>query len=131
MSAHVYSVPDQTEGRRKVFLEWRNIDLSNKLSFTCGGNVNYYKSVYHPILTLPVGMGTPWKFSKQIRKLYFQLSVLVYSLLGQTEEKRMNFFGGCKKEGCIVRLPLRPLVCHKRWKSLSKRQNPAVSKAKV
>ena len=49
MSAQVYSVPGQTEGRRKVLLESKNIDLSYELSFTCGGNVNYYKSVHHPI----------------------------------------------------------------------------------
>ena len=54
MSAYVYSVPDETEGRRKAFLEWTSIDLSSKLSRTCGGNVNYYKSVHHPIPTLPV-----------------------------------------------------------------------------
>ena len=35
MSAWVYSVPGQTEGRRKA----------------CGDNVEYYKSVYHPIPT--------------------------------------------------------------------------------
>ena len=57
MSAQVYSVPGQTEGRRKAFLEWKNIDLSYELSLTCGGNVNYYKSVHHPIPTLPVGIG--------------------------------------------------------------------------
>ena len=51
MSAQVYSVPGQTEGRRKAFLEWKNIDLSYELSLTCGGNVNYYKSVHHPIPT--------------------------------------------------------------------------------
>ena len=39
MSAQVYSVPGQTEGRKKAFLEW------------VGGNVDYYKSVYHPIPT--------------------------------------------------------------------------------
>ena len=54
MSAHVYSVPDETEGRRKAFLEWTSMDLSPKLSRTCGGNVNYYKSVHHPIPALPV-----------------------------------------------------------------------------
>ena len=43
MSAQVYSVPGQTEGRRKVFSEWTSVDLSPKLSLTCGGNVNYYK----------------------------------------------------------------------------------------
>ena len=51
MSPQVYSVPCQAEGRRKIFLEWTSIDLSSKLSLTCGGNVNYYKSVHHPIPT--------------------------------------------------------------------------------
>ena len=41
--------------------------------------------------------GTPWKFSKQISKLSFQLSVQIYSLLGQTEGERKAFFGGYKK----------------------------------
>ena len=57
MSAQVYSVPGQTEGRRKVFLDWTSIDLSSKLSLICGGNVNYYNSVHHPIPILPVGIG--------------------------------------------------------------------------
>ena len=51
MSAQVYSVPGQTEGRSKAFLEWKSIDLSHELSLTCGGNVNYYKSVHQPIPT--------------------------------------------------------------------------------
>ena len=46
MSAQIYSVPGQTERRRK-----KSIDLSYKLSLTCGGNVNHYKSVHHPIPT--------------------------------------------------------------------------------
>ena len=50
MSAQVYSVPGQTEGRRKTSLEWKSIDLSHE-SLTCGGNVNYYKSVPQPIPT--------------------------------------------------------------------------------
>ena len=58
MSAQVHSVPGQTEGRSKAFLEWKSIDLSHELSLTCGGNVNYYKSVHHPIPTLPVGTGS-------------------------------------------------------------------------
>ena len=49
MSAQVYSVPGQTEGRSKAFLKWKSIDVSNELSLTCGGNVNYYKSVHQPI----------------------------------------------------------------------------------
>ena len=52
MSAQVYSVLGQTEGRRKAFLEWKSIDLSYKLSLTCGSIVNYYKSVHHPIAAL-------------------------------------------------------------------------------
>ena len=48
MSAQVYSVPGQTEGRSKAFLDWKSIDLSHELSLTCGGNVNNYKSVYQP-----------------------------------------------------------------------------------
>ena len=36
MSAQVYSVPGQTEGRSKT---------------TCGSNISYYKSVHQPILT--------------------------------------------------------------------------------
>ena len=51
MSAQVYSVPGQTEGRSKTFLEWKSIDLSHELSLTCGGNVNYYKSVHQPVTT--------------------------------------------------------------------------------
>ena len=32
-------------------------DLYSKLSLICDRNVNYYKSVHHPILTLPVEIG--------------------------------------------------------------------------
>ena len=58
MSAQVYSVPAQTEGRRKALLKWKSIDLSYELilSLTFGGNVNYYKSVHHPTPTLLVEM---------------------------------------------------------------------------
>ena len=57
MSVQVYFVPGQTEGRRKAFLECKRIDLSSKLTFTCGGNANYYKIFHHPISTLPVVIG--------------------------------------------------------------------------
>ena len=56
MSARVYPVPGQNEERRKVSLDWTSIYLSSKLSLTCGCNVNYYKSVHHPILTVPDGL---------------------------------------------------------------------------
>ena len=51
MSAQVYSVPGQAEGASKAFLEQKSIDLPDKLSLICGGNVNYYKSVHLPIPT--------------------------------------------------------------------------------
>ena len=51
MIAQVYSVPGQTEGRRKAFLEWKSKNLSCELSLTCGGNAIYYKSVHHLIPT--------------------------------------------------------------------------------
>ena len=43
-----------------MFRSWTSIDLSSKnidLSLTCEDNVKYYKSVDHPIRTLPVGIG--------------------------------------------------------------------------
>ena len=43
MSAQVYSVPGQVEGRRKA------LGLSYVLSLTCESNVNYYKNVHHLI----------------------------------------------------------------------------------
>ena len=46
--------------------------------------------------------GTPWKFSKQISKLSFQLSFQVYSLLVQNEGEKKVFFGECKKGEQII-----------------------------
>ena len=67
MSAHVYSVPGQTEGRSKTFLERKSIDLHG-ISLcsltTCGGNVNYYKSVHQPIPT-PENMENPSNFQSE------------------------------------------------------------------
>ena len=40
---------------------------------------------------------TPWQFSKQISKLFFQLSVQVNSLLDQTEEERKTFLEGARR----------------------------------
>ena len=51
MSAEVYSVPEQTEGRKETFFEWERIDLSYELSLTYGVNIEYYKSVHHPLPT--------------------------------------------------------------------------------
>ena len=51
MSAQVYSVPLQTEGRSKVHLERKMHRLFPLLSLICGGNAYYYKSVHQPIPT--------------------------------------------------------------------------------
>ena len=51
MNAQVYSALGTTDGRRKSYLEWNSIELSYKVSLTCGGNAKYYESVNHPILT--------------------------------------------------------------------------------
>ena len=44
----------------------------------------------------------------------FQLTVQVYSLLGQTKGERNALFGGSKKKNHIVRLPPRALGCDKK-----------------
>ena len=49
MSAQVYSVSGQTKGRRRAFKAF--IDLSYEQSLECWDNVNYYKSVHHPVPT--------------------------------------------------------------------------------
>ena len=116
MSAQVHFVSGQTEGRKKAFLEGTIIDLSSKPSLTCWVMLTIIKVFIILFLFCLKERGTPWQFSKQISKLSFQLSLQVYSLLGQTEEERKAFFGGCKKGGHIVRLPSRALECHKRWK---------------
>ena len=51
MNARVYFVSGQTEGTRKAFFEWKSIDVSYELYLTIGININYYKSVHHPIPT--------------------------------------------------------------------------------
>ena len=46
--------------------------------------------------------GTPWQFSKQISKLYFQLSFQIYSVLAQTERERKVFFGRVQEKDCKI-----------------------------
>ena len=51
MSAQVYSVPGQTEGRPKAFLGWKSIDLSHKLYLIHVGVMLTIVSVHQPIPT--------------------------------------------------------------------------------
>ena len=118
MSIQVFSVPGQTEGKRKTFFKWKSMDLSYQISLTCGVNVNYYKSVDHSIPTCE-NRKHPDNFQNKSGSSAFIWGVQVYSLLGQTEGERKAFLGGSIKGGHIVILPPRVLGCYKRWKSLS------------
>ena len=70
-------------------------------------------TISHPLSNLPVGIGqTLGQLSKQISKLFFQMSVPLYSLFGQTDEERKAFFGGWKEGNCSVRLPSKALGCY-------------------
>ena len=44
---------------------------------------------------------TPWQFPRKISKVFFQLSVQVYFLLGETEGERKSFFGGFNKGAAL------------------------------
>ena len=58
MSAQVYSVPCQTEGRRKVE------------PLICAGNINYYECAHHLILTRG-SKGHPGNFqNKSVSSLF-------------------------------------------------------------
>ena len=107
---YLYSVPGQTEGRSKTFLEWKSIDLSHELSLTCGGNVNYYKSVHQPIPTRE-NWEHPGNFqNKSVRSALNWVSRYILFLAK---------LKGARREATFARLPSRALGCHKRWKSIS------------
>ena len=55
MSVQVYSVPGQTEGKRKAFLEWKSIDLSYYYLLRKGVMLIIIKVFI--ILLLTVGIG--------------------------------------------------------------------------
>ena len=82
------------EGR--LFWNRKALDWSYELSLTCGGNVNYYRSVYHPI---PTRENREHPNNFQNKSICFQLNIQVYSLFGQTEGERKTFLGGCNKGG--------------------------------
>ena len=117
MIAQVYSVPGQTKGRRKAFLEWKSIDLSYKLSLTCGCNVNYYKSIHHPIPTCG-NREHPGNFqNKSVSSLFSRVST--YILYFDKLKGRGRPFLKGEEGGHIVRLASIALGFHKRWKMLT------------
>ena len=88
---YLYSVPGQTEGRSKTFLEWKSIDLSHELSLTCGGNVNYYKSVHQPIPTRE-NREHPGNFQNKSVSSAFNWVLPFYFL------KWNRYFSACKRK---------------------------------
>ena len=50
---------------------------------------------------MPVGIRDTWQLSKQVSKLFFQMRLHVYYLLGQTDGGRKVFFGGGSKRGAV------------------------------
>ena len=115
MSTRVYySLLAKLKWGGKPFLEGESTDLSSKLSLTCEMGVMLTISKVFTILFLLSlwEEGIPWPFPKQISKLFFQMSVQVYSLLGQIEGERTAFLEGARRGmGCSVRLPPKALGC--------------------
>ena len=92
--------------------------LPSKLSLTCGGNVNHYKNVHHPIPTCG-NREHPGNFQNKLVSSPFNWVSRYFLFLAKCEGERKDFFEGCKKGENIVRLLPRALACHKRWKSIS------------
>ena len=113
----IYYVPGQTAGRRKAFSERKSIYLSSKQFRTCWGNVNYYKSVYHPITTRG-NREHPGNFQNKSVSLPFNWVSRYIIFLAKLKIRGRPFLEGARR-GCVVRLPQRPLGCYKTWKSLS------------
>ena len=157
MSAQLYYVLGQTEGRRKPFLEWTGIDLYSELSFAYGGNVNYCKSAHHHIPTLTVGIRNTMTIFKTSHwaLLSFECTGIFFSWPNWREEKGLFWRvqeGGphceinpkstrlswkIKKSFFLWNLIISMLGMElynkfvDRFQDLPKVQNPAVNKAKV
>ena len=109
MSAQVYSVPGQTKGRRKAFLEWKSIDLSSKLSLTCGGNVSYYKSVHRPIPTYG-NREHPGNFRNKSVSFPFNWVSRYMLFLAKLKGKGSPFLNGARREATLWDYPQEHLV---------------------
>ena len=77
-------------------LEGTSTDLSCKLSLTYEVNINHYNGIHHPLFTLLVGVGNT---VAAFKKLFFQMSVQVFSLLGQNEREEEDFFQRAQEGG--------------------------------
>ena len=110
MSTQVYSVPGHTEGRKKPFWEWKSTDVSYEISYIMWDDVNYYKSVPHPIPSRE-NREHPGNFqNKPVSSAFNWVSIYILFLAK---------LKGARREATFARLPSRALGCHKRWKSIS------------
>ena len=73
-----------------VFLEWKDIDLYSKLSLTCGGNVNYNKSIHHPTATHG-NREHPGKFENKSVNSPFSLVSRYILFLAKLKERSRSF----------------------------------------
>ena len=109
MSANVNYIPGQTEGRRKVFLERKSIDLSYKLSLICGGNVNHYKGVYHPIPTRE-NREHPGNFQNKSVSSAFNLLFRYILFLAKLKGRGRPFLKGTRRGATLWDYPQENLV---------------------
>ena len=112
MSARANSVPGDTEGRRKTFLEWTSINLSSKLSLTCRGNINYNKSVHYPILALKSHFQ-----NKSVSSLFNWMCKYVFFSAKVKEEER-PFLEGARRGATLWDYPQEHLVAIRNEESL-------------
>ena len=102
MSAQV-----KLEGRPFWSGQEAKIYSTNYLLSTYGGNVNYSKSVHHPILTLPLGTGSTMSIFKinQLTLLSIEFPD-IFSSWPNWNGKERPFLEGCKKRDHIAILSL-------------------------
>ena len=96
----MYSVPSQTEGRRKALLEWKSIDLSSKLSLTCGRNSNYYKSVHQTIPTCENRKHSENVQNKSVSSPFNWVSRYIL-FLAKLKRKRGPFLEGARRRSIL------------------------------
>ena len=99
-------------------MEWKSTDLSCKLSLTCGGNINYYKSVRHPI-PIRENREHPGNFQNKSVISHFNWVSGYILFLTKLNRKGRPFLEDARRGGHIVRLPSKAPGCHKRLKGLS------------
>ena len=93
MSAKYILFLAKLKGEGKPFLEGTSIDLSSKLSLIhMRVMLTIIRVFINPFLLCLWEKRTPWQLSKQISKLFFQMSVQVYSPLNQSEGESKTFF---------------------------------------